>query len=309
MHDEDLRSALLELTEPRPEPADPAAGVSVRIRRLRQRRRGTAAVLAAAVVTAATIVTGQGLDALRSGGDPGVSGPGVSSPTVAPSARPSAAPKPAVTPTMNDPRKNAKLPPPWKDKEFTKFPERNLYAPQAIYLAQGTHAGGSWAALTYTSNMLSEACIAVESTLGEGFSAGGCFDDWPVGRRADWSVEPVLSGRKPNFTMTNTTLVAGVVSADARSVVIKTKDGKDYRTPAVGTPTSDKLRFFFLVIPRRDAKVVSVEPLDESGALADPPVGLPPTGGVCYEGPREGHPTGAHVCISAGRPETTSPTR
>lgn len=291
-HDE-LRSSLLELTEPRQAPPDPAALVRHRVSRVRRRRHGAISIVAAATATAAVLAAGQITGLLRSGTDqPAVSG----SPATA---TPAATPSP--TPTYNDPASNAKLPPPWKDREYTKFPERNLYGPQGIYLAQGELGGHDWHAVTYTDNKLSEGCIAAEADDRDTATELGltaCFDRWPAGRRADWATSQAYVGRKPNLTPLDATFVAGAVSAEARSVLIKTANGREYRVDAVGTPTSDKLRFFFTVIPQRGAKVTAVRPLTAGGSLAGPPLGLPANGGSCYDGPREGFPNGGgSMCI------------
>lgn len=300
---DDLRTVLLDLTEPRPEPPDPAALVLRRVQRHRHRRRG-ATIAVAAVVTGAVLAGVPALDRLGRDTEPGVAGPPVSTTTVAPP--PTAAPQPSVTPTSNVPAQNRRLPAPWKDKTFTKFPERNLYAPQGIYLAEGELAGHRWHAVTHTGNTLSEGCIDVTSDDPAapelGFS--GCFDDWPAGRVIDYSVNQAFTGHKPDLKAI-ATFVGGAVSEQARSVRIRTADGQVRTTPAIGTPTSDQLRFFLVLLPGSTARVTEVTPLDAAGRLAGPPTGLPAEGGQCYKGPREGHPDGISVCATASKAPTT----
>lgn len=313
MPENDVQHSLLELTEPRTAPPDPAALVRVRVRQVRNRRRGVATVLVAATATAGVLIANPVTGLLDAGpSDPGVSGNPTVSPTLTVATKATMAQAPTVTPTYNDPAKNAKLPPPWQDEVYTKFPERNLYGPVANYLARGSLGGHDWFALTYTAYKLSEGCIVVEATdraQAQDLGAQACFDDWPAGRRADWVVSPALTGRKPNYEKLDSTFVAGAVSAEARSVLIRTKNGKEYRTDAVGTPTSDKLRFFVYVVPQRDATIASVTPLEADGTKAGPPTGLPREGGQCYDGPREGHPDGGGTACTHLTHNTPTPAR
>lgn len=72
---DDLGTKLAVLTDDRPEPADPAAPVRLRITRSRRRRRGTAAVLTAAAIAAVALTAAPLVNATRSaGGDFEVAG-------------------------------------------------------------------------------------------------------------------------------------------------------------------------------------------------------------------------------------------
>lgn len=277
---EDLHTALLDLTEPPSIPPDPATLVRRRVVRAR-RRRGTGTVLVAAAATGAVVAAGSLAGVLSAGPDTGgVAGQPSATPTTTPTGM-AHAEKDWIaggTPTVNDPRRNAKLPPPWKDEPITTFPERNLYAPLGTYLAKGSVEGHGWYAVAHTSYMQSEGCITFDATDHDADTdIGGyvCYDDWPAGRRADWTVTPVTAGRKPSFVTLGSTFVSGAVSAEARSVLIRTTSGHEYRTDAVGTPASDKLRLFVSVVPERNAKVRSVTPLRADGSPAGPPTGLP----------------------------------
>jgi hypothetical protein len=80
-------------------------------------------------------------------------------------------------------------------------------------------------------------------------------------------------------------LVIGAVSVDARKVQVRTTAGQVYTADAVATPVSERLRFFAVVIPKKDGKVASIKPLNSNGLLADAPTGLPATGGPCVVHP------------------------
>ena len=274
-HD-DLRTALLDLAQPPSVPPDPAGLVRRRIVRAR-RRRTTGTVLVAAAATGAVVAAGSLIGVPSAGPDTGgVAGRPSATPTQRVTAEESRPAPP--TPTVNDPRQNTKLPPPWKDEPVTAVPERNLYAPLGTYLAEGSVEGHGWYAVSHTAYKQSEGCITFEArnrAADNGIDGYSCFDDWPAGRRADWTVAPVLAGRKPSYETLGSTFVSGAVSAQARSVLIETKSGREYRTDAIGTPASDKLRFFVAVVPERNAGVRSVTPLRADGSVAGPPIGLP----------------------------------
>ncbi|ONI78347.1 hypothetical protein BWI15_02415 [Kribbella sp. ALI-6-A] len=267
---EDLAAKLAAMTESRPEPADPAAPVRQRIEQRRRRRRSTAAVLVAAAAVTVAAAAGPALDALRPGGpEAGVAG--FAPPTTAAPMLPT----PSVTPPQPSSPQTKVLPEPWSDKEFTTLPDANAYRP-AYYVAQGRISTGNWSALS-----LSGACLVVEEGAGNSFGRPyRCYTEWPAGRSGDFTVTPGRV-REKSATMIDATLVMGAVSVEARTVRI-VAGGKTYTTDAVGTPTSDRLRFFALVVPHKNAKVDSMTPLDADGrpapAPANPPTSVPCAG-------------------------------
>jgi hypothetical protein len=271
---EDLATKFAVLTEARPEPPDPAAQVWRRIKQRQRRRRGTAAILLTTAAVAVAATAGPALGALRDrGSEPGVSGFTAPTTTATPTPSPTAVPTPSTAaPTSGDHKEI--LPQPWSDKAFTKLPEANAYRPKAYYVAKGQLSTESWAALAF-----SGACMVVEEGAANSFGRPYvCFTDWPAGQRANFTVVQGHAKEK-NAAKIDVTLVMGAVSVDARKVRI-IAGGKTYMTDAVGTPTSDKLRFFALMIPYRDVVVSSVTPLDTAGRPAPAPVS-PPTSTPC----------------------------
>jgi hypothetical protein len=265
---DDLSAKLAVLTENRPEPADPAAPIRLRIKARRRRRRTTAVVVVTAAATAAVLATGPLLGSIRSAGnEPGVAGfaPSITVPTVAPGNPP---PPPVVQPLTPPPGGDhtTVMPPPWSAEVFTKMPDANAYRPKAYYVAKGTIPTESWAMLAFSQ----DGCMVGDEGPANSFGTPYiCFNEWRPGQRADHHVVQGYQKEKDSPKI-NQTLVFGAVSPDAREVVI-TAGGKSYTADAVGTPATDKLRFFALVIPRKDLKVTAVTPLDAAGQLAAPP--------------------------------------
>jgi hypothetical protein len=257
-----LRDDLHDLADLPSTPVDPTPEIHRRVRRVRRRRTAGVALLAASAVVAVALGAGPTLGAIRDNGTE----PGYAGSTQATNAFPT--PDPSSFP----------LPEPWSDRKFTKEPERNIYGPPAYYINQGEVQGRNWAALAFEHDGLGPWCMAVEPQ--EVFDPFVCFNDWPAGRRADWATSNAHAGPKPNLDLIPATLVMGAVSADARTVDIKVA-GKTYHADAVGTPVSDRLRFFAVVVPVVDARPGAVIPRDANGDVADPPVGLPESPGPC----------------------------
>ncbi|MFI7061170.1 hypothetical protein ACIBL3_09325 [Kribbella sp. NPDC050124] len=247
---DDLSTKLAVLTDDRPEPADPAAPIRLRIKRRQRRRRGTAIVVATAAATAAVLATGPVLNTIRSAdNEPGVAGFGASIPVVTPT--------PAV------------MPAPWSDEVFTKLPDANAYKPRAYYVAKGTIPTESWAMLAFSES----GCMVGDE--GPAVSFGRpyvCFNEWAPGQRASHHVVQGYAKEK-NAAKIDQTLVFGAVSPDARRVQVNVGT-KIYTADAVGTPATNKLRFFALVIPRKDIRITAVAPLDATGKLAAAPTGV-----------------------------------
>lgn len=237
----------------RPEPADPAVPVQLRIKRRQVRRRATAAAISAAAVTAVVVVASSALGSLRSA-EPGVA---TSSST---------APTPALQ-TQHLDFKYTPLPSPWSDEPaFTTQPDSLKYAP-AFYVARGSIPNESWAVASY----IRSGCLVVTDE-GPAKAFGGadaCFtENWQPGQLAQYRAVPA---DVPNLSSPmHLTLVMGAVAADARQVRV-TAGGKTYDTDAVGTPNSSRLRFFALVIDAAD--VTSVTPLTATGQQAPAPRG------------------------------------
>ncbi|MEV0797009.1 hypothetical protein AB0I34_04940 [Kribbella sp. NPDC050281] len=256
---DDLTTKLAVLTDDRPEPSDPAAPIRLRIKRRQRRRRGTAAVLTVAGVTAAALATGPLLDSMRPS-EPAVAGFGTpSSASVQPSTPqlPSTKTTPITTPTSAAGDHSKILPPPWSAERFTKMPDANAYRPHAYYVAKGTIPTESWAVLVYSR----EGCLVTDE--GPAVSFGRplvCFN--PPLNGTHWVVQG--HGKEKGSTKIDATLVMGSAPIGARKVRI-TAGGKNYTTNAVATPATDTLRFFAIVIPRRDLTVTSVQPLDANG--------------------------------------------
>ncbi|MEV5966448.1 hypothetical protein AB0L70_32065 [Kribbella sp. NPDC051952] len=266
---DDLNTKLAVLTEDRPEPIDPAAPIRLRIQR-RRRRRGGLIVVGAATVTAAAVAVGPLLGSLHSaGGEPGVAGfapPVVTVPSVAPSPG-SPVPSPVVIgPSTAEGDSKTVMPPPWSAEVFTKLPDANAYRPKAYYIAKGSIPTEEYGVLAFSR----QGCIVTDE--GPATSFGRiyvCFDDWKPGQHSAFYVAPARAKEKSEKLL-DFTLVVGATSADARKVRIKS-GGKTYVADAVGTPATDKLRFFSYLIPAKDAKVASVTPVNAAGKLAAAP--------------------------------------
>jgi len=273
---DDLSTKLAVLTEARPEPADPAAPIRLRIRRRQRRRRGTAVVVATAAATAAVLAAGPILGSIRSAGnEPGVAGFGPSIPVqTAPTPPPAveAHTPPTVSPTGDH---KTVMPAPWSDEVFNKVPDANAYPPRAYYIAKGTIPTETWAVMAFSN----WGCMVTDEGPANSFGRPYvCFNEWKPGQRVSHHVVQGYAKEK-NTAKIDQTLVIGAVSADARKVVL-TAGGTTYTADAVGTPATDRLRFFALVIPRRDVKITKATPLDAAGKPADAPTGVP-TGMPC----------------------------
>jgi hypothetical protein len=272
---DDLSTKLAVLTDDHPEPADPAAPIRVRINR-RRWRRGAAIVATTAAVSAAVLATGPILGSLRSAdGEPAVAGFAPPVPTQTPSSTVSGPPK--GTRTLGD--HTTVMPPPWSDEVFTKLPDANAYRPKAYYVAKGSIPTEDYGVLAFSR----QGCIVTDEGPATSFGrVYVCFENWKPGQRSDFHVAPAYAKEKNSYLI-DFTLVVGAVSADARKVQIKSA-GKTYVADAVGTPATDQLRFFSVLIPRKDAKVTSVTPLNAAGKLAAAPANPPavqPCGANC----------------------------
>ena len=243
---DDLSAKLAVLTEDRPEPSDPAAPVRLRIKHRRRRRRGTAVVATAAAVTAAALTAGPLVNSIRSV-ESGVAG--------------------SETPTV--------MPAPWSDELFTKMPDANAYRPHAYYIARLKIPTESFAVLAFSR----QGCIATDEGPANSFGRiYTCFEEWKPGQRSAFYAAPAYDKEKSDHKL-DFTLVVGAVSADARAVKVSAA-GKTYTADAVGTPATDQLRFFAVLVPQKDAAVTAVTPLDSSGWAAAPPAN-PPTHQPC----------------------------
>ncbi|MDX2972958.1 hypothetical protein PWY87_02890 [Kribbella solani] len=246
---DDLATKLAVLTDDVPEPMDPVAPVRLRISR-RRRRRGAAAVVATAAVTAAALAAFPLLTSLRAT-EPGVAG---------------FAPPIPVQPTGDH---TTVMPAPWSAEKFTTQPDAGLYRPQAYYIARGTLPTESFAVLAFSR----QGCLVTQegpaNNLGRQYV---CFDNWQPGQRGAY--QRVLAYTQKNGAIMPFTLIIGAVSADARSVRIISA-GKTYVTDAVGTPATDRLRFFSVLIPVKNADITTVAPLNASGRAAAAPVNPP----------------------------------
>jgi hypothetical protein len=153
------------------------------------------------------------------------------------------------------------------------MPDANAYRP-AYYVAEGTIPTEKWAIIS-----TQESCLVADE--GKAVSFGRpfvCFTDWADGRKVDYAVEQAYAKEK-NSPKIDHTLVLGAVSIESRKVRI-VAGGKTYLTDAVGTPTTNRLRFFTLEIPKRDLKITSVTGLDAAGHPAPAPSN-PPTALAC----------------------------
>jgi len=163
---------------------------------------------------------------------------------------------PSTTPTPAGDHQKI-LPAPWSAERFTKLPDANAYQPHAYYVAKGTIPTESWAVLVYSR----EGCLVTDE--GPAVSFGRpliCFD--PPQNGTHWVVQG--HGKEKNSQKIDATLVMGSAPIGARKVRI-TAGGKTYTTNAVATPATDTLRFFAIVIPHRDLKITSVQPLNATG--------------------------------------------
>ncbi|WP_410787239.1 hypothetical protein [Kribbella sp. C-35] len=249
---DDLGAKLAVLTDERPEPADPAATVRLRIKRRQVRRRTTAAAVCATAATAAVIVVSSVLGSTRS------AEPGVATPSPSPT---------RVMATQNLGFGYTPLPEPWSDKEaFTTQPDSLKYAP-AFYVARGSIPNESWAVASY----YSRGCLVVTDE-GPAKAFGGtkdCFyENWQPDQRAQYRTIPAVV---PNLSSPmHFTMVMGAVSAEARKVRISA-GGKTYTTDAIGTPNSSRFRFFALVIDAAESDLTAVTPLTATGQPAPSP--------------------------------------
>jgi hypothetical protein len=259
---EDLSTMLAELTETRPEPPDPAVPIRLRIKRRQLRRRSTAVVLVTAAATVAVLAAGPVLGAVhgRASGEPGVAG-------VTPTPD-----RTKIVKVVKDYREGQQAHlPPWSDEVFTKMPDANAYRPKAYYIAKGNISTESWSVLAFSDNGASAGCLVADEGPANSFGRPyHCFDDWSKGRRSNF-LAAQGSVKENNTRKIDAVLVIGAVSVDARKVQVRTTAGHVYTTNAVATPVSERLRFFAVVIPKKDAKVASIRPLDATGRLADPP--------------------------------------
>lgn len=261
---QDLSTMLAELTETRPEPADPAVLVRLRIKRRKLRRRSTAVVLVTAAATVAVLAARPVLGAMRgrAAGEPGVAGV-TAMPTVD---------RTRLVKVVKDYREGQQAHlPPWSAEVFTKLPDANAYRPKAYYIAKGEVSTESWSVLAFSDNGASAGCLVADEGPATSFGRPyQCFDEWPNGRRSNFMAAQGFVKEKSTPKI-DAVLVMGAVSVDARKVQIRTTGGKVYATDAVATPVSKRLRFFAVVIPKKDAKVASIRPLDATGRLADAP--------------------------------------
>ena len=253
---DDLGAKLAVLTDERPEPADPAAPIRLRIKRRQVRRRTTAAAVCAAAATAAVIVASSVLGSIRSA-EPGIA---------TPSPSPATSPAPQMQ-TQHLDFKYTPLPKPWSDKPaFTTQPDSLKYAP-AFYVASGSIPNESWAVASYYSS----GCLVVTDE-GPAKAFGGtkdCFyENWQPDQRAKYRTIPAVV---PNLSSPiHFTMVMGAVSAEARKVRI-TAGGKTYTTDAIGTPNSSRFRFFAVVITAAETQITAVTPLTATGRPAPSP--------------------------------------
>ncbi|MEU4394296.1 hypothetical protein [Kribbella sp. NPDC023855] len=279
----DLGARLTQLTEARPEPPDPAAPVRVRINQRRRRRAGlafagVAAATALAVMTGSTIagalsgnrepgVAGFGPSTSQAptpGGTPSTPGPATGTPENATgTATPgtvSGAPTPGVSQGPSRPSVDHQkvLPPPWSAKPFTKLPDANAYRPRAYYIAEGQIPTERWALLAYST----EACLVADEGAPSSFGVPHvCFP------KATAKSFHVVQGhnREKGSVKIGHTMVMGVAPITARKVRITAQGGVTRLADAVATPSTDKLRYFGVVIPRNDLRGVTITPLDASG--------------------------------------------
>jgi hypothetical protein len=247
---DDLGAKLAVLTDERPEPADPAAPIRVRIKRRRLRRRTTAAAVCAAAATAVAIVGSSVL------GSMGSAEPGVATPSPSPKQE-----------SRHADFRYTQLPEPWSDEPaFTTQPNSLKYAP-AFYVARGGIPNESWAVASYYG---SGCLIVTDEGPAKSFGgAKGCFyENWQPGQRSQYMTIPAVipSLSSPMHVI----MIMGAVSAEARKVRI-TAGGQTYIAAAVGTPNSSRFRFFALVINAAESEITAVTPLTAAGKVAPSP--------------------------------------
>lgn len=157
------------------------------------------------------------------------------------------------------------LPEPWSDREFTEQPLANAFRPVGYYVAEGELDGRPWGVIS--DRGVGTPCLTVEP---QGvFDAAVCFEEPAEGAMTDWHTQTAVRGSKPDLTELDSTLVVGVAPIGARSVEIETADGQTYPADAVGTPSSESVRFFATVVPQRDAEIVEVRSLDADGKVVE----------------------------------------
>jgi hypothetical protein len=293
-HDfDDIADRLTQLTEPRPEPADPAAPVRVRINQRRRRRAGLA-LAGVAATTALAIMTGSTLAGALSGNrDPGVAGFGTpSAPSGSPSApgstpsqpgstpstpgsgtgtpenatgtatpgTPSGGPTPGESQGPGRPSVDHKkvLPAPWSAKLFTKMPDANAYRPRAYYIAEGQVPTERWALLAFST----ENCLVADE--GPASSFGVPYVCFPKATAKSFHLVQGHNREKGTVKIGHS-MVFGVAPITARKVRITAQGGVSRLADAVATPATDKLRFFGVVIPKNDLRTVTITPLDAAG--------------------------------------------
>lgn len=283
-HDfDDIADRLTRLTEPRPEPADPAAPVRVRINQRRRRRAGLA-FAGVAATTALAIMTGSTLAGALSGNrDPGVAGfapstgqtptpggtpstPGSGTGTpenatgTATPGTPSGGPTPGVSQGPSQPSVDHKkvLPAPWSAKPFTKMPDANAYRPRAYYIAEGQVPTERWALLAFST----ENCLVADE--GPPSSFGVPYVCFPKATAKSFHVVQGHNREKGTVKIGHS-MVFGVAPITARKVRITAQGGVSRLADAVATPATDKLRFFGVVIPKNDLRPVTITPLDAAG--------------------------------------------
>jgi len=278
-----LKDRFAALTDARPEPVDPVIGVRQAIARRRRRRQGAVVALCAAATVAAVIAV-PALGSWRSSQqEPGVAGFAAPTAPTAPTASPapttataSLAPQspgapdsPRVPETSGFPSMSTApplggdhrqiLPAPWSAEVFTKMPDANAFRPKAYYIAKGKISTESWAILAFSR----QGCLVTDEGPANSFGTPYvCFDPPNNGK---YHVVQGHTKEKSSIKL-DATLVMGSAPITARSVRVKA-GGKTYSSPAVATPATDKLRFFALVIPKRDLKVTAVEPLNAAGKV------------------------------------------
>ncbi|WP_432892950.1 hypothetical protein ACQPYH_18745 [Kribbella sp. CA-245084] len=246
---DDLGAKLALLTDDRPEPADPAAPIRLRIKS-RQLRRRTAAAVCAAAVAIAVVVAGTVIGSIKS------AEPGVATPSQSPSQR-----------SQNLDFRYTPLPQPWSDEPaFTTQPDALKYAP-AFYVTDGSIPNEHWAVASY----YSAGCLVItdEGPAKSFGGAKGCFyENWQPDQRSQYKTVPAVI---PNAgSPMHLTMVMGAVSAEARKVRV-TAGGKTYDTDAIGTPNSSRFRFFAVVVNAAEAQITAVTPLDAAGKIAPSP--------------------------------------
>lgn len=276
---ERLRQDLLTLVEPPTAPDDPLPAIRRRIVRRRRRRAMFATVGVAAVATAVVSLGWPAFNAVWDGGQPvqsaawsGESGSVADGATPAPDEAVDATPVPPQPTPTNPPEptgtaedRPSRMAEPWSDRKFTDQPDANAYRPVGYYVTEGEIEGRTWAVISDRAG--SSPCLTVEPQ--EIFDASMCFDEPDDGPVTAWGTQTGFRGKKPDLTEVELTLVMGVVPVDARSVEVETADGEVHLADAIGTPSSQSVRIFVVVVPQRDAEVAEVRSLDEDGTVIE----------------------------------------